>query len=109
MMLVSIKANEPLDADDIQGATFGTDDRSFKLAAEREGRGTGRIYTVTHRATETSGNSTTGTAQSSSRTIKTISSTWCGARSRDASGRRRTGMRPRVKTATERARPFIVE
>jgi hypothetical protein len=62
--LVSIVSNEPDgglgDGDtsnDIQGAAFGTDDRSFLLRAERSGNGSGRIYTVTYRATDASGNS----------------------------------------------------
>jgi hypothetical protein len=63
VVLVSITANEPLDGDDIQGATFGTDDRSFKLVAERDGGGSGRIYTVTYRATNLSGYATTASAQ----------------------------------------------
>lgn len=64
--LVSITANEPdnsqgdgFTVDDVQGAVFGTDDREFFLRAERRGMGTGRIYTITYRATDASGNSTT--------------------------------------------------
>jgi hypothetical protein len=64
--LVSITANEPdnsngdgFTVDDVQGADFGTDDREFFLRAERRGMGTGRIYTITYRATDASGNSTT--------------------------------------------------
>jgi hypothetical protein len=60
--LVSITCNEELAADDIQGATFNTDDRSFQLKATRAGGGNGRIYTITYRATDVSGNSTTKTA-----------------------------------------------
>jgi len=64
--LVSITSNEPDDglgdgdtANDIQGATIGTDDRTFQLRAERSGRGTGRVYTVTYEASDASGNTTT--------------------------------------------------
>jgi hypothetical protein len=72
--LESITANEPLEAEDIQDASFGTDDRNFKLRAERKGkeddhkqtdRGTkqlGRIYTVTYSATDASGNKSTASA-----------------------------------------------
>jgi hypothetical protein len=65
--LVSITSNER-DGNrydpDIQGATFGTNDRVFFLRAEHEtGRGhDGRVYTVTYRVTDTSGNATTRTA-----------------------------------------------
>ena len=66
--LVSITSNEGTNAPgsgntspDIQGATFGTDDRQFELRAERSGGGSGRIYTITYEATDHSGNKTTGT------------------------------------------------
>jgi hypothetical protein len=61
--LIAITSNEPDDGlgdgdfpYDIQDASFGTDDRSFSLRAERSGTGTGRIYTVTYGATDSSGN-----------------------------------------------------
>ena len=64
--LVSITSNEPDDgrgdghtAGDVQGAAIGTDDRTFQLRAERSGRGTGRVYTVTYEASDASGNTTT--------------------------------------------------
>jgi hypothetical protein len=57
VVLESITSNEPGN-DDIQDATFGTDDRSFRLRAERLGRGDGRVYTITYRATDDSGNTT---------------------------------------------------
>lgn len=64
--LVSITSNEAADAPgsgntspDVRGATFGTDDRQFELRAERSGRGTGRIYTITYEAEDRSGNKTT--------------------------------------------------
>ena len=70
--LVSITSNEPEsgflgqgdNAPDIQGATFGTDDRTFSLRAERgtgQGR-TGRVYTVTYRVTDKAGNATVKSA-----------------------------------------------
>lgn len=59
----SITANEKMDGDDIKDAKFGTDDRAFKLKAEREGKNkAGRIYTVTYSATDGSGNKTTASA-----------------------------------------------
>ena len=61
--LVSITSNEADNgagdgntSDDIQEASFGTDDRTFLLRAERAGKGSGRIYTVTYGATDASGN-----------------------------------------------------
>ena len=74
--LVSITSNQPdsgLDIDDvpgdIQGATFGTDDRTFLLRAERVGIPAngltdaqvklGRTYTITYRVFDKSGNATT--------------------------------------------------
>lgn len=61
--LESITASEALDAKDIQGAQFGTDDRQFSLAAKRAGTNqAGRIYTVTYSATDASGNKATATA-----------------------------------------------
>ena len=61
--LESITANEPMNKDDIQDAQIGTDDRQFKLKAEREGKNkTGRIYTVTYSATDGTGNKATASA-----------------------------------------------
>lgn len=61
--LESITASETLDANDIQDAQFGTDDRSFSLAAKRAGNNmAGRIYTVTYSATDASGNKATASA-----------------------------------------------
>lgn len=48
---------------DIQGVDAGTDDRAFSLRAERDGKGTGRIYTVMGTVTDLSGNSTQGLSQ----------------------------------------------
>jgi hypothetical protein len=61
--LVSITCNETLGSGDIQGATFNTDDRAFQLRATRAGNGPGRIYTVTYRATDATGNTVLKTAQ----------------------------------------------
>ena len=61
--LVSIFSNEADNglgdgdtSDDIQGASFSTDDRQFSLRAERAGNGSGRVYTITYWATDDSGN-----------------------------------------------------
>ncbi len=43
-------------ANDIQGAVFGTDDRTFLLRAERQGPGDNRVYTVCYEAVDASGN-----------------------------------------------------
>jgi endo-1,4-beta-xylanase len=63
--LVSITSNEPDEGtgdgnqpNDIQDADFGTDDRVFRLRAERSGNGSGRVYTVTYRVEDGHGNST---------------------------------------------------
>lgn len=61
--LMSIASNEPLAASDIQGAAFGTDDRTFQLRATRAGKGSGRIYTITYRVTDAAGNSTVQVVQ----------------------------------------------
>jgi VCBS repeat protein/K319-like protein len=45
-------------AGDIQGADFGTPDLVFSLKAARNGKGPGRVYTITYRATDGSGNVT---------------------------------------------------
>ncbi len=69
--LVSITSNEPATGilgngdkgPDIQGASFGTDDRAFSLRAERAtgGSHTGRVYTIKYRVTDASGNFTEAT------------------------------------------------
>ncbi|MFZ2170645.1 MAG: hypothetical protein WAW61_13540 [Methylococcaceae bacterium] len=66
--LVSVTSNEPEtgflgngdQGPDIQGAGLGTDDRLFSLRSERGtgGQNTGRVYTITYRASDTSGNTT---------------------------------------------------
>jgi hypothetical protein len=69
-VLISITSNEPDnglgDGDtpmDIEGAAFNTDDRSFSLRAERSATGSGRVYTVTYRATDASGNTANASAE----------------------------------------------
>ncbi|MBW5448253.1 hypothetical protein GE107_19590 [Cohnella sp. CFH 77786] len=64
--LVSITSNEPDEdtgagdfAGDIRLAEIGTADTSFQLRAERSGKGTGRIYTITYEAVDRAGNRTT--------------------------------------------------
>jgi len=68
--LLAITSNEPDNGlgdgdqpDDVQGATYGSDDRAFLLRAERSGTGAGRVYTVTYRATDASGNARTATGR----------------------------------------------
>lgn len=53
--LESIIANEFLEPGDIRDASYGLDDRYFKLLAESRSMG-GRVYTVTYSATDASGN-----------------------------------------------------
>lgn len=69
IQLISIVSSEPAVAagagptePDIEGATFGTDDRSFLLRAERDGSGPGRTYTITYEADDHSGNKSVRTA-----------------------------------------------
>lgn len=67
LTLVSVTSNEP---DDAPGKADGTTRNdividgttSFRLRAERNELGTGRIYTVTYRATDDCGNATTRSA-----------------------------------------------
>jgi len=69
--LVSIVSSEPDDApggsdghtiNDIQGAELGTPDYNFQLRAERDAKGTGRIYQVTYQAMSPAGATVTATA-----------------------------------------------
>jgi hypothetical protein len=62
--LVSVVSNEPVNgtgdgntSPDIAGVSYGTDDRSFQLRAERKGNGNGRVYTGTYSAQDASRNS----------------------------------------------------
>lgn len=55
--LESIVANQTLKSGDISEATFGTDDRAFKLKPV-----VGRVYTATYSATDGSGNKATASA-----------------------------------------------
>jgi hypothetical protein len=55
--LESITANEALNTDDIRDASYGLDDRYFKLRAEQQGQAE-RIYKVSYSATDASGNKT---------------------------------------------------
>ena len=60
--LVSIVTNDDADLSDIVDAEYGTDDRSFKLRAERKGKERGgRQYVITYSATDASGNAATAT------------------------------------------------
>ena len=63
--LVSVTSNEP-DNGRGDGNTVNDivveDDFTFRLRAERSGRGDGRIYSIKYRATDLCGNSTTATA-----------------------------------------------
>lgn len=59
--LVSITCNECAQTD-ISGAAFGTDDRQFFLRASRLGKQkSGRVYTITYEAQDSSGNTATAT------------------------------------------------
>lgn len=62
--LISVTANEAIDpAADVTEAATGTDDRSFRVRAERTGqRKEGRVYTATYQATDAAGNVTTTAA-----------------------------------------------
>lgn len=62
--LVSVTSNEPDDAPgDADGKTTNdiviVDQDTFRLRAERSDNGTGRIYTITYKATDACGNTTT--------------------------------------------------
>jgi hypothetical protein len=52
--LTSIDSNETLDASDIKEAEFGTDDRTFKLRAKKNGTGP-RYYRIMYRVVDSDG------------------------------------------------------
>jgi hypothetical protein len=65
--LVSVTSSEPDDAagnsdgattNDIQGADIGTPDTALLLRSERDGKGSGRVYTLTYQAQDRAGNTT---------------------------------------------------
>ena len=67
VQLVSVTSSEPDDAAgnndgattaDIQGAEIGTPDTALLLRTERDGKGPGRVYTLTYRAQDRNGNAT---------------------------------------------------
>jgi hypothetical protein len=63
--LVSVTSNEPdngLDDGDTAHDIVIVNDHTFQLRAERSGTGTGRVYTITYKATDACGNQTTTTA-----------------------------------------------
>lgn len=60
--LLSITCNDECNtSNDIADAAFGTDDRAFKLRADRTGGRNGRTYTISYEASDAAGNKTTGT------------------------------------------------
>jgi hypothetical protein len=68
LKLVSVTSNEPDNATglgdgntsgDIRGIELAQDDRDFLLRAERDGNGTGRVYTLTFEASDEAGNTST--------------------------------------------------
>jgi hypothetical protein len=71
VQLVSVVSSEPDDAagnddgatmGDIDGADLGTPDMALRLRAERNGRGPGRVYTLTYRAIDAGGHAAPGLA-----------------------------------------------
>jgi hypothetical protein len=69
VVLHDIESNEPDNgigdgntSDDIQEAELDVDDRHFLLRAERQGPGSGRVYTATYRAFDATGNYTDAVA-----------------------------------------------
>ena len=70
VVLHSVESDEPDNGrgdgntnDDIQGAYLDNDDISFKLRAERQGSGDGRVYTAVYRVTDDAGNYSDAAAQ----------------------------------------------
>jgi hypothetical protein len=63
--LVSVMSSEPdngLDDGNTTTDVVIVDDDTFRLRAERSGFGTGRVYTITYRATDACGNESVATA-----------------------------------------------
>lgn len=59
VVLESITINEAnSDSSDISGALYKTLDTDFALRSERNGKGNGRIYTITYHAADQAGNTT---------------------------------------------------
>jgi hypothetical protein len=56
LVSITIGGGDKGQKEDIEDAAIGTDDRSFRLRAEK-GK-SGRVYTITYRATDRSGNIT---------------------------------------------------
>jgi hypothetical protein len=64
VVLLGVASSEPgagRPGEAVAGATPGSDDRSFSLRAERAGTGTGRVYTLTYRSKDVTGNSADAT------------------------------------------------
>jgi hypothetical protein len=62
--IVSVTSNEPISGTgggDLSPDWEITGDLTLRLRAERSPKGTGRVYTITVRCTDASGNETTGT------------------------------------------------
>jgi endo-1,4-beta-xylanase len=69
IVLTSITSNEDENGlgdgnttDDVQDAQYDTSDTSFFLRAERSGKGTDRVYTITYTITDYAGNTNTASA-----------------------------------------------
>jgi hypothetical protein len=54
-----VTSNEPGADADIQSFTLGTPDVSGQLRAQRNGSGTGRVYTLTYTGADEAGNTAT--------------------------------------------------
>jgi hypothetical protein len=62
MRIIAVSSNEPPNSDAVKsGDAVITDDLRLDLRAEREGRGTGRVYTIVVQSADSSRNSKTGT------------------------------------------------
>jgi len=67
VVIVSVSSDEPDDANadgsTINDIVIGADCKSLKVRAERKGDGNGRVYVVTFKVTDASGNVSTATAK----------------------------------------------